>query len=109
MLTAISTTKRNGKLGIRNFALSICEENNIGNFERNVLISLFIPFQDQVKKWSKDAYECMDYHQHDYEMYNRQPRAINSTTLPGSIMSPTKPTGQDLLHSIFFICAEMAY
>jgi hypothetical protein len=86
MLTAISTTKRNGKLGIRNFALSICEENNIGNFERNV-------FQDQVKKWSKDAYECMDYHQHDYEMYNRQPRAINSTTLQGSIMSPTMPTG----------------
>ncbi|CAD6267564.1 unnamed protein product [Miscanthus lutarioriparius] len=51
-------------------------------------------WKDQVKKWSKDAYECMDYHQHDYEMYNRQPRAINSTTLQGSIMSPTKPTGQ---------------
>ncbi|CAD6267535.1 unnamed protein product [Miscanthus lutarioriparius] len=73
-------------------------------------------WKDQVKKWSKDAYECMDYHQHDYEMYNRQPRAINSTTLQGSIMSPTKPTGQIIhetdeqdtseVNRVFGVCSQ---
>jgi hypothetical protein len=50
-----------------------------------------------VKEWSKDAYECMNFRQHDFQMYYRQPRAMTS---------PTKPTGQDLFADYSVCCPE---
>ncbi|KAL6599887.1 hypothetical protein ACP70R_045538 [Stipagrostis hirtigluma subsp. patula] len=44
-----------------------------------------MPWKAQVEEWSKDAYECMTYQQADYEMYNNQPRPINSSILQGLI------------------------
>ena len=63
-----------------------------------------------MKEWSKDAYECMTYHQPDYEMYGSQPRLIDCSNFQGSIMpgpKTTQPTGQDLLSVlILFIYIE---
>jgi len=56
----------------------------------------------QVKEWSKDAYECMTYHQPDYEMYGSQPRLIDCSNFQGSIMpgpKTTQPT-EEIIHEV---------
>ncbi|CAD6267532.1 unnamed protein product [Miscanthus lutarioriparius] len=49
----------------------------------------------QLEELSKDAYKCITYHHHDYEMYNGQPRPINCSTLQESIIPGHKPTEPD--------------
>ncbi|CAL5093122.1 unnamed protein product [Urochloa decumbens] len=46
----------------------------------------------QVEEWSRDAYECMTYHQPDYEIYNSQPRPIDRSTFQELIMPGPKST-----------------
>jgi hypothetical protein len=61
---------------------------------------MFILLQVQVEESSKDAYDCVTYHQPDYEMYSSQPRPINRTTLQGSILpgpKSTESTGEDYI------------
>ncbi|OEL34094.1 Calmodulin-binding protein 60 C [Dichanthelium oligosanthes] len=46
-------------------------------------------------QWTKDAYECMNYHQPDYEVYNSEPRPIDYSTFQGLITpgsTSTEPT-----------------
>ncbi|TVU49840.1 hypothetical protein EJB05_01178, partial [Eragrostis curvula] len=45
-----------------------------------------------LEEWSRDVYECMTYHQPDYEMYNREPRPINRSAFQESIMGGTRST-----------------
>ncbi|XP_062204691.1 calmodulin-binding protein 60 C-like isoform X2 [Phragmites australis] len=57
------------------------------------------PWKAQLEKWGKDVYECITYHQPDYEMYNSQPRPINCSTLQYSITpgpKSTEPTDQNI-------------
>lgn len=77
----------------------------LGNTVSNAI--MLIPLQAQVEEFSKDAYKCVTYCHHDYEMYNGQPRPINSSTLQESIIpghKPTEPNGENLLNSIKFPC-----
>jgi len=70
-------------------------------------VTMFIPLQAQLEELSKDAYKCITYHHHDYEMYNGQPRPINCSTLQESIIPGHKPTetdGKDLLNCIYSPC-----
>lgn len=50
------------------------------------------PQKALLEEWSKDAYECVTYHQPDYEMYNTKPRPINCSTFQESIMAGTRST-----------------
>ena len=69
------------------------------NSGKHCEVTIFIPLQAQLEELSKDAYKCITYHRHDYEMYNGQPRPINCSTLQQS-----EPDGEDLLNCIYFPC-----
>ncbi|KAL6599878.1 hypothetical protein ACP70R_045529 [Stipagrostis hirtigluma subsp. patula] len=58
----------------------------------NAFGDLDMPWKAQVEEWCKDAYECMTYQKADYEMYNSQPRLINSSTLQELITTEPKST-----------------